>query len=125
MLKGITVLNTYDIVSPEYHDIIFPAVVFSIIAVSGIALIIYILRNLKRIKDAFVPFVIVILFTLSCMVMSIYEFTHLPENKYQTRYEVTISNDVNFNEFSSKYEVVKQEGLIYTIVEKTDKGDRE
>ena len=31
MLKGITVLNTYDIVSSEYHDIIYPTVVFTII----------------------------------------------------------------------------------------------
>ena len=49
-------------------------------------------------------------------------FTHLPENKYQTRYEVTISDEVNFNEFNSKYEIVTQKGLIYTIIEKTDKG---
>ena len=64
----------------------------------------------------------IILFTLICMVVSIYGFTHLPENKYQKRYEVTISDDVNFYEFTSRYEVVKQEGLIYTIVEKTDEG---
>ena len=122
MLEGVTVLNTYDIVSSEYHDIIYPTVVFSIIAVSGIALIIYLLLDSKRIKDAFVPSVIVILFTLCCMVASISGFIHLPENKYQTRYEVTISNDVNFNEISSKYQVVKQDGLIYTIIERTDKG---
>lgn len=122
MLKGITILNSYDIITPEWNDKIFPAVVFTCIAIAGIALIIYLLHDLKRIKDAFVPFVIVILFTLCCMVASICGFTHLPENKYQTRYEVTISNDVNFNEFNSKYQVVKQEGLIYTIIEKTDKG---
>ena len=122
MLKGVTLLNSYDIITPEWNDIIYPTVVFSIIAVSGIALIIYLLLNSKRIKDAFVPFVIVILFTLCCMVASISGFTHLPENKYQTRYDVTISDDVNFNEFNSRYEVVKQNGLIYTIIEKTDKG---
>lgn len=122
MLKGITVLNTYDIVSSEYHDTIFPAIVFSFVAVSGIALIIYLLLDSKRIKDALTPSVIIVLFTLLGIFVSIHGFTHLPENKYQTRYEVTVSDDVNFNEFSSKYEVVKQEGLIYTIVEKTDKG---
>lgn len=122
MLKGINVLNTYDVVSSEYHDVIFPAVAFTIITVSGIALIIYLLLDTKRIKDAVVPLLIVVIFTLFCMFGSIYGFTHLPENKYQTRYEVTINDDVNFNEFNSKYQVVKQEGLIYTIVEKTDKG---
>lgn len=122
MLKGITVLNTYDIVSSEYHDIIFPAVAFTCIAVGCMAVIIYVLCNSKLITDVFGPLVILVIFTLFCMVASIYGFTHVPENKYQTRYEVTISNDVNFNEFHSKYEVVKQNGLIYTIVEKTDKG---
>ena len=122
MLKGITVLNTYDIITPEWNDKIFPAVVFSIVAVSGIALIIYLLLDSKRIKDALTPSVIVILFTLLSIFVSIHGFTHLPENKYQTRYEVIVNDEVNFNEFTSKYQVVKQEGLIYTIIEKTDKG---
>lgn len=120
MLKGVTILNSYDIITPEWNDKIFPAFVFTCIAVAGIALIIYILHDPKRIKEAFVPSFVMILFTLFSMVMSIYEFTHLPENKYQTRYEVTISDEVNFNEFNSRYEVVEQNGLIYTIVEKTD-----
>ena len=122
MLNGITILNSYDSINPEWNDKIFPAVVCTCIAIAGIALIIYILHDLKRIKEACVPFVVMILFTLSIMVMSIYEFTHLPENKYQKRYDVTISDDVNFNEFNSRYEVVKQNGLIYTIVEKTNEG---
>ena len=120
MLKGVTILNSYDIITPEWNDKIFPAVVFTCIAIAGIALIIYILHDLKRIKEAFVPSFVMILFTLFSMVMSIHGFTHLPENKYQTRYEVTVSNEVNFNVFNSKYEVVEQNGLIYTIIEKTD-----
>ena len=122
MLKGINVLNTYDIVSPEYHDTIFPAVAFSCVAVALIIIIIYILLDAKQKKDAVVPCAICGFFLFITLFGSIYGFTLLPENKYQTRYEVTISNDVNFNEFNSKYQVVKQEGLIYTIVEKTDKG---
>ena len=117
MLKGITVLNTYDIITPEWNDKIFLAVFLSIV---GIALIIYLLLDSKRIKDTLAPSVIIGLFTLLGIFASIHGFTHLPENKYQTRYEVTISDEVSFNEFNSKYEVVEQNGLIYTIVEKTD-----
>ena len=119
MLKGITILNSYDVITPEWNDKIFSAVVFSLVAVSGIALIIYLLLDSKRIKDALTPSVIIGLFTLLGIFVSIYGFTHLPD-KYQTRYEVTISDEVNFNEFNSKYEVVEQKGLIYTIIEKTD-----
>ena len=120
MLKGITILNSYDIIIPEWHDTIFSAIVFSFVAVSGIALIIYLLLDSKRIKDALTPSVIIVLFTLLGIFGSIHGFTHLPENKYQTRYEVTISDEVNFNEFNSKYEIVTQKGLIYTIIEKSD-----
>lgn len=122
MLKGVTILNSYDVTSPEWYGTFFLLLFLVFVSIIGIALIVYIFRNSKQRKDAFVPSVIVILFTLCCMVASICGFIHLPENKYQTRYEVTISNDVNFNEFTSKYQVVKQEGLIYTIVEKTNEG---
>lgn len=122
MLEGINVLNTYEIVNPEWHDMIFPAVAFAFLAVVGIVLIVCILCNLEYIKENFVPLVFVIVGTLLFMVGSIYGFTHLPENKYQTRYAVTLDDRVNFNEFTAKYEVVKQEGLIYTIVEKTNEG---
>ena len=120
MLKGITILNSYDIITPEWNDKIFPAIAFSFVTISGIALIVYIFRNSKQRKDAFVPSFIISIFTLLGIFGSIHGFTHLPENKYQTRYKVTISDEVNFNEFNSKYEIVTQKGLIYTIIEKTD-----
>ena len=36
----------------------------------------------------------------------------------ETKYKVTISEDVNFGEFMDKYEIISQEGKIYTIREK-------
>lgn len=118
MIDGLNVLHTYEIVNPEWNDKMFPAVCFGVVALAGVALIIYIFRDKESAKQASFPTFIVILLTLFMMVFSIYGFTHLPENKYQTRYDVTIEDSVNFNEFNSKYEVVKQEGLIYTIYEK-------
>lgn len=35
-------------------------------------------------------------------------------------YKVTVSDDVNFTEFMSKYEIVDQEGLIYTVKEREE-----
>lgn len=122
MLKGINVLNSYDVITHEWNGTFFLLLFLVFASISGIALIVYIFRNSKQRKDAFVPSFIVSIFTLLGIFVSIHGFTHLPENKYQTIYEVTVSDDVNFNEFNSKYQVVKQDSLIYTIVEKTDKG---
>lgn len=37
---------------------------------------------------------------------------------YETHYKVTIDDSVSMNEFLEKYEIVSQEGKIYTIKEK-------
>lgn len=120
MLKGITILNNYDVIAPEWYGMFFLLLFLVFVSISGIALIVYISRNSKQKKDAFIPSFIVSIFTLLGIFVSIHGFTHLFENKYQTRYEVTISDEVNFNEFNSKYEIVTQNGLIYTIIEKID-----
>lgn len=38
--------------------------------------------------------------------------------EYETHYEVTISDEVKMNQFSEKYEIVNQDGKIYTIRER-------
>lgn len=35
-----------------------------------------------------------------------------------TKYQVIVSDDVNFNEFHEKYEIIEQNGKIYTVREK-------
>ena len=37
--------------------------------------------------------------------------------KYETRYKVTISDEVSMNEFLERYEIIDQEGKIYTVRE--------
>jgi hypothetical protein len=41
-----------------------------------------------------------------------------PLNPERYRYKVTISDDVNFTEFNNKYEIVGQDGLLFTIEDK-------
>ena len=37
--------------------------------------------------------------------------------EFETHHKVTISDEVDFNEFVSKYEIIDQEGKIYTVKE--------
>lgn len=39
--------------------------------------------------------------------------------EYQTQYKVTISDEVLMNEFLEKYEIIGQEGKIYTVRERS------
>ena len=43
--------------------------------------------------------------------------THLSDKPY-TVYKVMIDDDVYFKEFNEKYEIIKQDGLIYEVKEK-------
>lgn len=119
MIEGVNVLNTYDIVKPEWEERALLSFLGCCIAVCLVVIIIYVWSFSKQKGDAVVPCVICGVFVLLSIFVAICAFTHSPETRYQRRYEVTISDDVNFNELNSRYEVVKQEGLIYTIVEKT------
>ena len=38
--------------------------------------------------------------------------------KYETRYQVTITDEVKMTEFNERYEILNQEGKIYTVKEK-------
>lgn len=41
--------------------------------------------------------------------------------QYETQYQVTITDEANIQEFLDKYEVVKQDGKIFTIREKDNR----
>lgn len=43
------------------------------------------------------------------------------ENFAYTEYKVTIDDSVSMNEFYEKYEIISQEGLIFTVKEKNTK----
>lgn len=44
----------------------------------------------------------------------------IPEDKYETHYQVTIDDSVSMNEFQDKYEIIEVEGKIYTVRERVD-----
>jgi hypothetical protein len=43
--------------------------------------------------------------------------------EFETHYKVMISDEVQMNEFFERYEIIEQDGKIYTIREKTNESD--
>lgn len=43
--------------------------------------------------------------------------------EFETHYKVTISDEVPMNEFLERYEIIEQDGKIYTIREKTNESN--
>lgn len=48
-----------------------------------------------------------------------YKALHIPV-AYETQYKVIISDEVPMNQFLEKYEIIDQEGKIFTVVERND-----
>lgn len=110
MLDGITVLNSY--------NSILDGVVFYIAAVMVFAVLIFIWAMIKDDLDSVMTWVIGILISL-LLILIMVALLSLGNSAMSTKYyEVTIDDSVNLNEFYDKYEIVRQNGKIFTIQEK-------
>ena len=59
-------------------------------------------------------------FLVICVVLTIVCGCLIPEDKYETHYQVTVDNSVSMNEFQNKYEIIEVEGKIYTVRERVE-----
>lgn len=106
----INILNTYTVESAIFYKAIWGILVGFILCIFTIAA--FKDRNtsngLKALLGIITP--LVLLFSISVLITS-------PRITY---YEVSITDDMNFKDFNSKYEIVSQRGEIYTIILKEE-----
>ena len=104
----INTLNTYTSLSPAFHWGFLGMLV-------GIACLIVTIATFKD-RDIDKSFKVMLsTITLIFLLPSIFILINSPKITY---YEVSITDDMSFKEFNSKYEIVNQRGEIYTIIEK-------
>lgn len=112
MMEGITVLSENEIMNMPTWTLVITIIGFIIFAIS---FMIFAICSNKIIQTIFainsICCFIFYIFGLFCMT-----FIENPTGKYE--YKVTISDEINLVEFNEKYEIINQEGLIYTIKEK-------
>lgn len=111
-MDGITILNTY--VSNNYP--LFTLFSYALGIVSIIVCIMIIVVSVQN--DECHPFILFIalsvgLFFLRCG----YASHRLPD---QTKYQITVDDSVSFNDFMERYEIINQDGKIYTVIEKEE-----
>ena len=106
-MNGIDILNSYDMV--EYSWGYSPSGLgFAALALVCCLFFIYCFR--KRSLVANVPMIFLILFS----VLTLLSFSRAQKETF-TIYEVTISDDVKYNDFYDTYEVIEKRGEIYEI----------
>lgn len=109
-MNGVTILNNY-----EYLTNFGSILLMSILCVCFLAAAIVVLFALLKYgydlwkEPAFLVICVVLTIVCGCLI---------PEDKYETRYQVTVDDPVSMNEFQDKYEIIKVEGKIYTVRER-------
>ena len=120
MMDGITVLSQSEITTTPCWIWIFLLVSLFVI-ILGIVLVTICASFNKKIGTKLATiftFLGIVLFFINWLCGIIIT---VPTGKYE--YKVTISDEVNFVEFNNKYEIIDQDGLIYTIKEKESNNE--
>lgn len=77
----------------------------------------YFPERYPTVEDAIIGFIVgVVIGALVGLLPALY---CIP-SEYETQYKVTISDEVSMNDFISKYEIIEQEGKIYTVRERNE-----
>lgn len=120
-MDGVTILNT---ITENISNIES----FVMLLFFSIALIILLLVAIVLASDGFseingyvITYITVEIVAIILLVLSIMELNTTPE-KSQILYEVTISEEVSFKDFTSKYEIIEQRGEIYIVKERESNG---
>ena len=103
--------------------------IFITIAGMGIFLAIYLAGTIwDKVKgcfgEVFVIFVFISLIVAHiALTVSITDLVSDKINERDRSYKITIDDSVSFNEFNAKYKVLKQDGQIFTVVEREVEGN--
>ena len=111
-MDGVIILNSYESLT-NFGSILLMSI---LCAWSLAAAIVALFSLLKYGCDSWKEFAILII----CVILAIVCGCLIPEDKYETRYQVTVDNSVSMNEFQNKYEIIEVEGKIYTVRERVE-----
>lgn len=122
-MDGVTILNTIT-ENVSNTAVLVAILIFSIveIIISFIA-IIAVSNKFSEFNGFVIAFVITGIAGILFVIVSILEL-NAPPQEPQTLYEVTISDEVSFKDFTSKYEIIEQRGEIYVVKER-ERNDKE
>ena len=111
-MDGVIILNSYESLT-NFGSILLTSI---LCAWSLAAVIVALFALLKYGCDSWKEFAILVV----CVVLFIVCGCLIPEDKYETHYQVTIDDSVGMNKFQDKYEIIEVEGKIYTVKERVE-----
>ena len=111
-MNGVIILNSYESLT-NFGSILLISILCAWFFAVGIIVLFALLKygcNSWK-EPAFLVICVVLFIVCGCLI---------PEDKYETHYQVTIDDSVGMNKFQDKYEIIEVEGKIYTVKERVE-----
>ena len=113
-MEGITVLKVYDSLVTNVPGWSWLGL---IIALATLAISTLIIVYMVSTKDYSMAVLLTLALILGFFVSGVLFATAEPV--YEKRQDIYIHGDINMDEFTSRYEIIEQDGLIFTVIEKS------
>ena len=116
-MTGIEILSTQEIATEFVFNWTACWITFGV--VFGVFLVVGLIVSWYEgdYRNLFVSVILGTLFGVFCS--NLFGSVCAESTTYETQYKVTISDEVSMNEFLEKYEIIDQEGKIYTVIERS------
>lgn len=115
MIEGVKILSEIPIYD-SLHSMCF-GVMGIVAAIIGVVCIFnFILAAMNKRLNC----IYLLMIGCMCLYASYLSFLDMTSVVEHMQYKVIINDNINFNEFVSQYEIIHQEGEIYTVKEKGD-----
>lgn len=115
-MDGVTILNTITENVSNTAGLVVALILSIVITILSFIAIIVVSDKFSEFDGFIIAFIVTGLAGISFSIVSILEL-NTPQEP-QTLYEVTISDEVSFKDFTSKYAIIKQRGEIYIVKER-------
>lgn len=111
-MNGVTILNSYESLT-NFGSILSMHILCVWFLAAAVVALFILLKNKCNSWKEFVILIIGGALSIICGCL-------IPEDKYETHYQVTVNDSVSMNEFQDKYEIIEVEGKIYTVRERVE-----
>lgn len=120
-MEGINILNSYEALvrtSWGWSAGRTYMIIGSIIALILLCISVYF--DIKSVKTDLSVWTYILATAMAVCIVSPLATAISGTRHYRTYYQVTVNEDVNFNDVMEKYEIIDQDGLILTLVDKSE-----
>ena len=111
-MSGVEILASEQVVA-KYG--ISNATIYTMLIIIGIAIFLGVLESIKRHDWNHLLFYMFVGVCVSLLIGSTVQEETKKPLEYETQYKLIISDKVLMNEFYDKYEIIEQEGRIFTV----------